>query len=390
VSATRTRSSSLLESSRPRLRRGRCCLGARRRAAWRYTPLSLLVALLASAAAPASGQVAEPAEGGSLLFSQPHAAFADAYQFDVVRQAFPFTNTGTEAVTIVQTFSVAPDGGLEVRPEQVPPGGTGEVWISQPLGDRLGKAAFRYAIVTDEGEGRRYRMTLSGFVQSAYDPERILADFGRVTRDQGAEVPVGLFSREVARLEFDGAEGLPEFLEIAGTERAGETDEGVTLRLRLLPNSPQGHVAGAFRLRTNVKRQAVLMLHFQGLVLGDVRPSANPVEFGIVETGMRSSRVVELRSQSGRPFRVERVDDPSGRFTISVLPCGGEPSDRGCSRLELATTPAEKSRIAGELQVWIASDPQPIRLRYSGVAVPPGTRVKRIGFDADDPSGADR
>jgi hypothetical protein len=339
--------------------------------------LVLGIALLVGAATVASVSAhADGAPAAALRFDHDTAEFGERYQHEVVTRTLTFENRGPNPLTVLEAVALAGDARLRVEPASIPPGGRGALHVEQPLGARLGRVAFRYRLRTDEpGEGR-YRLGLSGFVQSAYDPETLVLDFRSVAREQGASSEFELASREIERLELAGAEDDLGLVDVAESGRTGSHGEGLRLRARLRPGAPEGWVSGTVRLRTNVAHQPALTLSWRAVVFGDVRPAENPVRLGLVELGQVASRRIELRSASGSPVMVTRLV-AEGPLAATSTDCGP-----ACAAVELQLGGAPPGPLAGQVVVHLDRG-GPITLRYSGVAVAPGTRIKRVVIDPD-------
>lgn len=339
----------------------------------------------------AAAQASEPP---ALTFEAPqHARFPDAYQHQTIEHRFAFTNTSQRTVRVERTVDVSGTAQVVVEPEVIPPGARGEVRITQPLGNRLGVTAFRYAVITDQPGVPRYRVSLTGFVQSAYDPEVAQVDFGTPNNAASSSQEQELFSREVAHLEVAGQEGLPPFLHLDASRRAGVAGEGVLLHLELSPGAPLGLQAGSFDVLTNVPNQPRWTLSYRANVFGDVVPSRNPIELGLTRVGSWAVAELELTSRSNQPFTVARVAEEGSGVAVSFAPCAPEGPDPAspapCWRLRLAYKAEQEETLEGLLQVFLAGSDEPLPVRYVGWIVAPNTAIRHIDLpaagDAGDP-----
>ena len=325
---------------------------------------------------------------GALVFAEPrHAVFDDAYQHALVEHRFVVSNAGEAPVIIEDAVALKGEAGLEMERSTLAPGESTTITVRQRLGDALGRVAFRYALITDEPGVSRYRFSLSGFVQSAFDPERPTLDFGRVIQGQEARAQVELFSREVDRMQLERMPQGPAYLALQ-SERRGVEDEGLALLARLLPLAPLGLLWGELALETNVAHQPKLVVTFRAEVFGDVVPSQHPIAFGLVRSGVRVRKQLKLESRSGTPFRVVSVQDDAGLLDVSFSPCGTTSApDTTCWSLELSTLIESPARFGGRLLVGVAGANEPVPLTYSGFVVAPGTRVETINLPAQAGGG---
>lgn len=313
---------------------------------------------------------------GALVIEAPRAHFDDQYQFATVTHRFPFRNRGDEPVVIEQTLALAPGGAVEAAPRVVPPGGAGEIVVRQSLAGALGLVTFRYALVTDEPGVSRYRVLLSGFVQSAYEPEHADLDFGVVDCATGGMRALELLSREVARLEVAEISGVPDGARVRIDERAGDTGEGVRIRVELPPGGLLGARSGRFRLRTNVPHQPEFEVSFRANVFCDLVPAENPVVLGLGNEGVPLSREVELVSRAGRPVEIDRAVDPTLAVATQLLACAEErPS---CVTLRLAVDNPVKGGLNGTVLVYAKGAEEPVPLGYTGMIVGAEKAVKKV------------
>lgn len=346
--------------------------------------VGLLAALLGSV--PVAAQQADPRPekrpgmvsdvAGALVIDGPRARFDDAFQSAEVTHRFPFRNRGAKPVVIEQALALAPGGTVEARPRVVPAGGEGEIVVRQSLADVLGLVTFRYALVTDEAGVSRYRVLLSGFVQSAYEPERAFLDFGGLDCGTGGAGSFELFSREVERLEVVDISGVPDGVRVRITERAGDADEGVRIRVELAGGGMLGTRTGRFQLRTNVPQQPTFDVGFRASVFCDLVPSESPVVLGLANEGQEVTRAVELVSRTGRPVKIDRAEDPTEVVRATIVPCGEERDS--CVGLRLQIDSARKGGLNGTVLVFEAGAAEPIPLAYTGLVVGAEKVVKRV------------
>ncbi|HLA79322.1 MAG TPA: hypothetical protein VJU18_17225 [Vicinamibacteria bacterium] len=306
----------------------------------------------------------------------PHAQFEDAYQQAMLTHRFLLRNPGPRPITIVETYDPQGSAQLTLKDKVMPPGAEDELVISQPLRDRLGKVTFRYSLVTDEPDRPRYRMSLSGFVESAFDPEAPSFSFPMADRDRETTAEHNLFSREVERLEVLGMTGLPSFLEVRIAGRAGLSGEGLALKALLKPGAPLGLRTGTFELRTNVVQQPILSVRWSANVFADIVPSANPVNLGLVRAGEGLRGEVVLKSRQRQAFEVTTVEDPAGRLAWSRVAC--DPPEKGCQKLALTCRSDEPATLQGEIRVFFSGHAEPIPLRYVARFVSPHAAIKDI------------
>lgn len=313
---------------------------------------------------------------GALVIDGPRARFDDAYESTTVTHRFPFRNRGAKPVVIEQALALAPGGTVEASPRVVPPGGEGAIVVRQSLAETLGFVTFRYALVTDEPGVSRYRVLLSGFVQSAYEPERAFLDLGGLDCGAGGAGSFELFSREVERLEVVDISGVPDGVRVRITERAGDAEEGVRIRVELAVGGMLGTRTGRFQIRTNVPQQPTFDVGFRANVFCDLVPTESPVVLGLANEGQEVTRTVELVSRTGRPVKIDRAEDPTEVVRATLVPCGEERDS--CIGLRLQIDSARRGGLNGTVLVFEAGAAEPIPLAYTGLVVGAEKVVKRV------------
>ena len=325
----------------------------------------------AGSAAPAPSPTPTPPP--LLEIAQPSATFGEVYGGAVLTHRFAIRNRGSRPVRIEAVHAVSPRGRATAHPEVVPAGSEGYVEVEQPTEGRLGQASFRFALRADDGPERK--LALTGFIQSAYDPDQPALDLG--TLPPGGSGGLELFSREADRLEVRGVEGAPPFLTVDANGRAGAAGEGVALRLGVAPGAPLGFHSGTVRLRTNVEAQPEVAIVWRANVYEDVVPSESPLDLGVVREGQRFAKLVRLERRSGAALEVERVEAAGADVTVEVEPC---PEPKASCRAVRMTGegPATGAGLGGTITVTM-KDARPLTLPFSGIRVGPYTTVKDLG-----------
>jgi len=337
-------------------------------------------AMLVPAASPPARGAAEdappPEPGSAGIECSPRTASFEAYQHETAVVRFTCTNRGARAARITKVEPRGAGGWATGAPRALAPGEAATFEVHQPLANALGATSYRVGISTDEPNQPIVRVSLAGFVQSAYEPERGGLDLGWVDAAVGKEITFELVSREVERVEVTGVEGLPTFISLAAAGRAGEADQGVRLLARMAPGAPLGSFAATAKISTNVPRQPRYDLTLIGNVFGDVVPSVNPLALGIVRLGQPAQGAVELRSRSARAVEVKGTDlTGSEQLAVIVGACASPGPD--CARLQLVGRPAAIGGAQGKLTVELAGGAT-VPLDWSMWVVAADTHIKTI------------
>ena len=327
------------------------------------------------APSPSASPSPAAAPASALEMTETQASFGEVYEGAVVTHRFPFKNRGTTPIRITTLQAVSPRARATAHPEVVPPGGEGYVEVEQPTAGRLGLASFRVGIRTDDGSPER-KLGLSGFIQSAYDPDQLSIDLGNAA--PGASASLEMSSREVDRLEVREVLDAPAFLAVDTTGRAGPAQEGVVLKVTVRLDAPLGFHSGTLRVRTNVGPQPEASVTWKAGVYEDLIPSESPMDLGLVREGTPFVKVILLGRPSGAPLDVERVDSGHPSVTTELAPCP-TPSD-SCRALRLSGNgPPAGTALAGTVTVTPKGG-RPLFVPYSAILVGAQAKVKDMGM----------
>ena len=328
-----------------------------------------LVALAVLGAAAAWGQPTPGAVAG-LVVEAPSAQFGERYAGTELAHAFAVRNDGPRPVRVLGVGPDAP-AAADALPGPIPPGGRAQVTVRPGTEGRLGVVTYRFLLKADDGLPDR-RLTLSGFLQSAYDPDRPVLQ-GDVAPGGVARVTVG--SREVERLEVLEVLGAPVFLSVRA--KAPGADGTVALEAAVASDAPLGLHAGTLRVRTNVPSQPHLSLPYSLKVFEDVAPDAAPVDLGVLRRGQPFEKTVALRSRAGRAFEVKSVQGAGPGIAVEAAACPD--AEPGCRALVFkGVGPAPGGRIGGAVRV-VLSEGRELSVPYSGLPVGADTVVRDLG-----------
>lgn len=322
-----------------------------------------LVALLALCAA--GGSWAEPA----LRITPQHARFADSYQFGTVRQSYEVTNTGATPVTIKRIEPRSRAGKAVESPAQLAPGASGKVVIELPLDAALGEAAFRFALFSDEKDVERYRFTLSGFVQNAFEPETPALDLGTIARGNAVSRELSLETREAATWSFGEVTEKPE--------HTGVTVDGHSIRVGLLPTAPPGWVRGRIVVSTSLPQQPQVAVAVTGFVMGELLLDAKAVNLGSPEVGQEARQSFRVQGRDALRLKGRISARAETPWTARVHEC--TPAKDDCVMVDISGKPAAAGPIGGTVLVELAGGKDPaLPVHFYGVALHPGQPLKQV------------
>ncbi len=327
--------------------------------------------------AKAIGQRGVP---GVLFIEEAHRKFDDCYQGETIVQKWNIVNPSDHPVKILKAFRVEDESPLEVEDSILNAGSSTTLTVRQEVDSSLGRSSYRYALITDEPGVSRYRFSLTGFVQSAYDPEAPQFQFGVQDQSAGGSLDLEVFSREVDRIEIKAVEGLPTYLKASWSDRIGIADEGVRIRLNLAPGAPLGINFGAFTLSTNVPHQPTLYARWAATLYGDHVPGTNPIDLGIVEVGSQGVAATTFVHRSGQAVKILSALSSNPEIQTEISDC--QPASPGCSKLKLIARPFLRGPFKGSITVQFEGG-EALPLNFQGIAATPGTQIRQIDLDSE-------
>lgn len=342
--------------------------------------LVVLPGVAARAAATAAAAADERPSSPWLSFEGGRStSYGVVYQFGEVESVFRFVNEGPEPVEILGVDFALLGGEATWEPEVVPPGGRGEVRFRQPVGDKLGAFTLRHGLRTTDPGAPRVKLNASGFILSAFEPEVGRVDLGRVDRATGGHAVFELISREAASLGPVRVLEAPEWLTVEPSN--GGDGQTVQIEVGVGPDAPLGFHIEKVTLATGLAEQPVYPLEVRVAVHGEVVPSADPVQLGVLRQFEPSEATVTLRHRGGEAIEVERVEIEEP-FTAEVEPCphpADRPADPACQLLVLRAEPQERGGIDAWLLAHLTGWDEPVPVRYSGMVAGPGTVIQSLG-----------
>jgi hypothetical protein len=341
-------------------------------------PLVLL--LVASAVCTsASAQLVRPEKApgargiaGGLAIHEANAQFDDRHQFEIIEWQWSVENTGDRLILVEEALALKGDAEVSVSADFLEPGARATIRVRQPLGDALGSTARRYALITSEPGVARYRFSLSGFVESAYDPEAPTLDFGSVGPGSARTVAT-IASREVDRLVVSPPEQLPPFLAIE-TAPDPVDPQRAHIEATLTESAPLGIHAGSIQLGTNVSSQPAVAVTYRFSRYKNVVPDSNPLSLGALPSGISATGTFRLTADAD--FEVAGVEADVEMESLEAQRC--EESRTRCWLITFRTPPLAPGPITGQVVVSVSGESETLPLKFFGLGVPEGTEIRTI------------
>lgn len=326
--------------------------------------LGLWVALSSSAAAPVRSDL-----------ELPVCRFAETYQFASATCTLEFRNSSARPISISGLTpgstrdSVSPDALI------VPPHSSAYATATISPTHEVGRTRRIFRFLSDEpGQLSPNRVAeAAGFVASVLDQPKPVLNFGVVKiRSASTEQKISLDSKEVERFKIEKILEAPSYVDA----RIG--NDGRSIIARIKPDAPWGlHQSDFVRLAINTPRQREVWVGVEVDVHGDVVPAANPLSLGLFRKGSRNEFTVRLDSETGKDFRVGRVQAEGLQGDSKVEPC--EPARAGCRLVRYTVSEAQpKGQIAAIVRIELPDFNQTVPVYAWGMLVDKDTQVRNF------------
>jgi hypothetical protein len=306
--------------------------------------------------------------------------FGEAYAFTTLECQIPFENAGDNPIRI---FDVLPDNRADLAETHeitISPKARGYVLVRVSLENASGNTrhTFRYRFSGKfDGEGLA---TVRGFTLSVLDQPSPEVNFAVVNLD--APLPervLELNSHNVSEFQIVAVLEKPSWTEVSLLPDR----RGVTVRVR--PDAAWGLHSDLIKLTLNTPEQGQAWILVKADIHGDVVPSANPLELGLLRTSGRNEARLKLTSRSGKPFilgklTLEHLDGEAKAFSC-------EPPSKGCQVIEIAISKKQPiGTLKGNLWIDLPEKKQRLQIPVRGLLVEADFQVKHVERAKFDPT----
>ncbi|MBC6942852.1 MAG: hypothetical protein DWB45_09030 [Xanthomonadales bacterium] len=182
-----------------------------------------------------------------------------------------------------------------------------------------------------------------------------------------------LTSHEVADFRINGVVQAPTWLDVTLAQPH-------VLSVSVKPGASWGLHEDYIRVALNTPRQHEALIKVKADVRGDVVPSANPLDLGIMRAGNRNEALVRLNSRSQKAFKLGKIAVEGFNARTEVLPC--RPKADGCKLVRVVVgkdQPAGSFR--GTLHVELPELRTQLPVSIWGFLVPKDYKIRDVTPD---------
>ena len=318
---------------------------------------------------------ATPAPAVSNMLSVEGCEFGEVYSTTSATCDISFSNLGDIPIHI-RNFAVISGAGSATRSElTLAPHATSSVRMQVDTGKTAGRAS--YIVVFDSDPRSERRSTkVRGFVLSALDQAAPKLDLGVVDL---AAPPVMhsllLSSREVTGFRIIKVLDAPDWLS------AAISPDGRTLQVRVREDALWGLKEDYVRIALNTPRQKEAWVKVKADIHGDVVPSVNPLDIGVVRVGNRNEAIVRVASLSHKKLKLGEMKLEGFKGSAETLPCSPKAEDCVMVRLTVSEKQPTGS-LKGTLWIDLPAYKQRLPITTWGFLIPKDYQLQKVGQDA--------
>lgn len=320
------------------------------------TSLFPAVLAVASAAAPAP------------QLSVQSCQFGEVFVFSTAQCEIEITNLGQQKVRIGKILPSQPTDTIEPSSLSLAPGETAKLKAIIRPEVAVGLTSRVFLLDTGESKSVPTYAHAQGFVGSVLDDPRPTVDLGEVVI--GSALPsrqIELTSRDHSDLRGTGIVESPDFVD------AKLENDGRTVRVAYKASAPWGQrLDDRVVVSLDTPQQKRVAIALNAHIVGDVATERQPVSLGVVRTDADREYFVPLRSRSGKPFRVGKIElEALKGAKADVVDCS--PAADGCKRIRIQGGKGIGfGPLEGLLRVELPDFDQVLPIRLTATALPPG------------------
>ena len=316
----------------------------------------------------AGAQEVTPAHAPKIVCDQPSYSFGDADNTKDVEHTFVLKNTGDLSLEIKQ---VRPSCGCTVASisqNTIPPNQEAQVTAKLSLHGRQGPQHKTITVESTDPKQPSLILTLEGnaIAELQLRPSQLF--FGRITSDSTVTGAVDLAIQSTNPVAITKSSVDSPYLTVTNHLAADGKAYRVIVATR--PPLPKGTLRANAHLETNHPKYPTLDIAVSAFVVGDL--TFAPEEIALVQQNNQpATRYIILRSETGKPFKIDKVEPPATNIMVNV-----SPMDATGYRIELKDIPIEPSLNGKLLRITTTMEGTkeiliPFRVITTAPAMPP-------------------
>ena len=260
----------------------------------------------------------------------------EVYAFNASRCEFALRNNGDKPIRILKVMSGVAGDSVATPLPVIAPHSQGSIQVIVDSGNAAGDFHRKFAFFTDEAGYEQVVANAFGFAISAVDQVKPQIDFGVASLDGSpVEKSIELSSQEAADFKIRKVTEKPSYLDV----HIGADEH--TLVARIKPEIQWGLHSDFVQLAIDSPKQKQVWVEVKVDAHGEIVPSANPLDMGLMRFGNHNEFKVQLTSRAGKDFKVGKIELENLRASKQITPC--IPDKSGCLLLTLSISDDQPS-----------------------------------------------
>jgi len=308
--------------------------------------------------------------------------FGEVMAFATAKCVVELSNSGDKIIRVSAIKAVKEGVTAHADAVVVPPHAKAYLDTSVDVGNAIGAVSYAFRLDTNEAGHPERSVRGSGFVLTTLDQARPEVDLGvvdlaAVARSKKA---ITLSSHEIPAFRITRILEKPDWLD------AEIASDGAELAVNARTDASLGLHDGFVKLEINTPPQKQVWISVKADIHGDVVPSANPLDMGLMRFGNRNEQMIRLNERSGRDFGVGKLELEGIKGTLKQMPC--EPVAKGCRMIRLTVSDQQPSgTLKGRIWVDLPGLHQRLPISVWGWIVAKDFNIGKLQPDAPQSTG---
>jgi len=278
---------------------------------------------------PPPAEMERPSGGlGMLKFEQTDHNWGKIWDHEKVSHVFKFTNTGAEALTILDVRSTCGCTVPELTKKVYAPGESGEITVIFNPENREGHQVKSVTVTTDSRETPSIRLNIQSEVEKVLSVDPRMGNLGRIFKNEEKGMKVSIlgstadFEAWPAEEQAEAGPFRVELVESGEAEVDGETKRRSTVRVWVDAGLAVGRHAGDIVIRTNDSRRPEVVLRCAVTVVGDLQGRPPRFALGRLEPAQPFESTVRVLNRVAAEFKIVRIETTGelGEVEVSYTP----------------------------------------------------------------------
>ena len=295
----------------------------------------------------------------------------EAYAFTAAECQIELANEGDVPIKVSGFASEKEGDAVEPQTAVVAPHAHAYLRARINAGNASGGSPHVFRFHTDEKGNESRTASAFVFVLNALDQPRPTIDFDVVdSASEPEDKQAFISSHDIADLR------LTEIIEKPAWLDAHISTDGHKVVARVRKDAYWGIHADYIKLKTNSRQQPQVWVTAKADVHGEVTPSSNPFDLGLMRFGNAHEYRVVLTQKSGKAFKLGNIElkDVSGNAQVEAC----QPAADSCKMLVLDISDKQSGTIQGHVWIDLPEYKQKLHLALFGLLVAQDVKVKTL------------